>query len=245
LTHTLLGKFIFPLLVFQIGTAKAQSVDENAALLWFDQKIGKENAGVFNGGVYINTYRLNNDTHPYFHENNFSQGWVEYDAQRWSAVQLKYDTHRNELILQSEGNYSYMAISLSSEKTSAFSIYDRNFVNLKLRHNNLPEFINSVYYEEVSIVPNVMLYASHHKSSREKIQDGRVYDTFSVKNTYALLKNGEFYPVNSKREIVLLFPDRKRVINDFYQLHRKKAKTNPQEFLIELLRFIHKSENNI
>jgi hypothetical protein len=229
---------VLVLLLLLCAQVKAQTAEQAQALLWFDQTVGKENAAIFNGPVYIDRFRLNTMTHPYLISDSFVTGTVDYNGQHWPGLTVLYNVHDDILILKSEGNYSGMSISLIQSKTAGFSIHDKKFINLRMSDALLPDIIKDGYYERISVSPTAFLYIKHHKHRREIIQNDMVYDSFSDQNQLVLADNDNIVPVNSKKEIIRNFPNQKRAINEYYQLHRERSKTNPSDFTTELLKYI-------
>ncbi|MFZ0599055.1 MAG: hypothetical protein WAM46_18860, partial [Flavobacterium sp.] len=103
---------------------------------------------------------------------------------------------------------------------------------------NIPNFRRG-YYEEVLVGNNITLFVKYYKDKKKINKDEIDLVEFIPKYEFVLLKDSKFYLVNTKKEILVLFPNNKRKINDFYLLHRDLKSDNPALFTKNLLKFIN------
>ena len=69
--------------------------------------------------------------------------------------------------------------------------------------------------------------------------EGKIYDTFKVKNEFVLYFKNKFYDINSKRNIAAIFPELKNQIDDYYLLNNKIEESNKTQFMESLLRHLN------
>ena len=205
----------------------------------YDNATGRANASIYNGPIYINPYRLDQNTHQYFKDDAFHKGVVLYEKQPYSVDALKYDVYQNKLILQSIGDYNNIAIDLIVDKISAFSINDRNFVKL----DSTGSATKNQFYEEIVVNPSTKIYVRHRKTRKEIFKGDMIMDRFSIANDYFLFTDGTLFTINSKREAISAFPDLKRKINDFASSNRALSKSDRSAFMENLLRYIGTLKN--
>jgi hypothetical protein len=232
-------KLFLPLVAgtFFIELAQAQNADNIYSQ--FDSETGKQNSALYNGRAYVNPFRFGNETHNYFGNDAYVAGSVFYDGQLWTDATFKYDIHGDNLIIRSIGEYDYMGITLTPEKTASFSIYDKKFVNLKLLFPELPAFMPNGYLEEITLNDAARLYIKHHKNKRGLKVNVIMYDVFESENQYFLFTNGAYFPINSKSDLIAIFPNYKSKINKYYSANRKTAKSDENKFMENLLIYIY------
>lgn len=224
-------------LVLTCSTVKAQT-DDFAA---YDNATGKLNAAIYNGPIYINPYRLDQNTHQYFGDNTFRKGSVIYNNQPYLVDGLKYDSYQNKLILQSIGDYNNIAIDLIVGKILAFSIENKNFVRLDSVGSS--SLSKNQFFEEIVVNPNTKIYVRQHKTRKEIFKGDLIMDRFTPANEYYLFTDGKFVTINSKRDAIAAFPDLKRKINDYAAGNRQLSKSDRSTYMENLLRYIGTLKN--
>ena len=212
---------------------------QNDAFTAYDNATGRSNASIYNGPIYINPYRFDQNTHQYFKENAFQNGIVIYENQPYSVDALKYDIYNNKLILQSIGDYNNIAIDLIVDKIESFSISNNKFVKL----DSVGAALKNQFYEEIAINSSTKIYVRHHKTRKEIFKGDVILDRFSVSNDYFLFTDGKLITINSKRDAISAFPDFKRKINDFASSNRALSQSDRSAFMETLLRYIGTLKN--
>jgi hypothetical protein len=211
----------------------------------FDSIVGEKNIGINNGTRHINYYRTLDKSHSYYLTDKFSIGEAFYNDQYYHDIELKYDVNNDQLVLKPMDEYNYLGIILSKEKTASFTINKKKFVNLSYDNPSVPEYING-YYEEIIIGNTLILYIKNLKT-RKKIIDNKqisdvdervTYDLFTDKNTYYIKYNNIFYTINSKKEIITVFPDKKKGIKEYYSKNSELEQSNKVSFLENILKHI-------
>lgn len=211
-----------------------------------DSIIGKKNLEINNGPRQINYYRTLDKSHSYYSTDNFTLGNIFYNKQYYYNIELKYDVNNDQLVIKPMDEYNYLGIILSKEKTAFFTINKRKFVNLNYGNPSLPEYING-YYEEIIIGDTLLFYIKNLKT-RKKIIDNKqlsdvaeqvTYDEFTDKNTYYIKLKNTFYTINSKKEIITIFPEKKKEIKEYYSKNSELEQSNKELFLENILKHIN------
>ena len=180
----------------------------------FDDVVGHENTGLYNGIEYRETYRTLNNNHPYFESPDFVMSSIAYDGQLYFNIHLKYNLYDQEVIAK-----------LKSQNQSETVIH-KSFKN------------NGVYgfYEEAYKDGDFSLLIKYQKFKKDLYQNEQMYvDFVSSKKEYYIVSNGNYKDISSKKDISKLFPDFKAQINQFYRDHRSLSKTDYDQFLVQLL----------
>lgn len=203
---------------------------------WFDTNIGVESLDFENGPAHLNFDRIANNQNRYYISENFEKGNIRYNNQDYFDLLLNYDTYSDELILKPYGESNTTKINLIKENVSSFKIRNEKFVNLKMT-NSIP--FKKGYYEEVLIKNSTTLFIKHYKEKKKINKTEIDLIEFVPKYDFILLKENKFYQINDKKEIILLFPNDKKKINDFYSDYRSLKKDNPSLFMKNLLKSIN------
>ncbi|WP_348798329.1 hypothetical protein [Flavobacterium adhaerens] len=171
----------------------------------FDSIVGKENIGLNNGPYAYNPYKVVGDYTMFFKNDKFSIGTVVYTNQPYHNIKLKYDVYKDQLILNPAEKQEYIGITLIKDKIDSFSIYGKNFVNLRKTQPEIVEF-QAGFHELINVGSNFQLYIRHHKDIQKRINDEGVNYKFTPNNKYFIDYNFTFYEVNSKSSILKIFP---------------------------------------
>lgn len=228
----------------------SQNNSEIALYHRFDSIVGKENLGINNGIRYINFYRTVDKSHSYYFTEQFSLGNLFYDNQSYNDIEIKYDVNSDVLVLKPMDEYSYLGIVLSTEKVASFVINTKKFVNINYG-NSLPAESMNGYFQEIFIENSFTFYIKH-KKTRKKIIDTKslsdgekvTYDEFTDKNTYFIKYNSTFYNINSKKEVITIFPDKKKEIKEYYSKNSELESSNKEQFLENLMKYINSLSAN-
>ncbi|MEW5674951.1 hypothetical protein ABGT15_01400 [Flavobacterium enshiense] len=232
-----LKQLALPLLVLlSFYTAKAQTSIETLSEA-FDQTIEKENLNINNGVYHTNIFRISNNKHQYYPSEKFSKGTINYEGQDYFNRSVKYDIYLDNLILQPIES-EVVSFNLTPQKTGCFKINGRKFIYL----NNLDfpmSTIKTGYYEENICNSNFTFYIRHHRDKREVIKDVKILIEFDDNYEYFLKKEGAFHKISSRKDVIKIFPQHKRKINDFYLASRQLEKENLPLFYEKLFSYLN------
>lgn len=234
LQKELLYIFLFGLF---LNTPKIFSQNNNEVLTynWFDKNLGKESLNYNNGTGHLNFDRTINDSHRYYNTTEFKNGSIIYEGQSYFNLDLKYDLFNDQLIARPYIESPNIQINLIKEKVDSFKIDNENFINIKQTSTNF----KSGYYEEMIVGNNDVLYIKYNKEKKDVIKDYSVFIDYKSHNDYLLLKDNKLTLINDKKEIIKLYPDQKRKINDFFLMNKDLRKTNQVLFMKNLIKYIN------
>jgi len=230
-------------LSLNIYNIHSQTNNNTSLYNWFDTTLGKQNLDINNGALHTNPYKTLDNNTIYFDEDVFTKGTLTFEGQTYYDTALKYDIYRDILILNPYGASEHIGISLVTEKVDAFSLYNRNFVKLKKGQYDLPNFTTG-YYETSESNENFVFYIKHSKLMQKIVKEDGIFYKFKRSNNYLLAYNQKLYTVNNKSEIIKIFPDKKKQINEFYIMNREVKKSDLNKFMTNLMKFIYSSLSN-
>ncbi|WP_405565989.1 hypothetical protein [Polaribacter sp. Asnod6-C07] len=219
--------------------------------VWFDTTIGNGNSGIYNGTIFVEKYITKPDNHRFFEENIYKLGNLVYDDQTYYNIQLKYDIHDDQLIAKLPYQSNFLFIKLIKEKIDFFEIYIDEINLPKEKHT----FINSStnldivdtsfkgFYQVLYKVKSTILIKKNYKDISKFIDDNLAYIRFSDRSYFALLKDNTYHIINSKKDLIRIYPKQKKNISIFYRKNRKLFKLNESIFYQKLLEDIQTSIN--
>jgi hypothetical protein len=227
-------------LLLSIISLYSQNTKEIEIYNWFDKTIGKENLHINNGVIHTNPYKTTEGTTIYFKSDAFEKGTLSFDGQTYYNTSLKYDTYRDILVLNPEGVSELIGISLVKDKVDSFSLYDRNFVKLKKEEYTSPS-LTTGYYEVSKNTDDFVFYTKHSKAIQKKVREDGIFYQFKPTYNYFLAYKKTLYTVDSKNDILKIFPDQKKQINEFYLMNRELKKSDQNLFMKNLMKSINNS----
>jgi hypothetical protein len=227
----------YTLLLLVSYTSQSQNDSSVSLHDWYDSKVGKENLDINNGKILLNYDIIlkNNDR---FYFNNYTLGSIVYDNQLYNNVLLNYDVNNDELIIKPNGENDRMPIVLNRSKVNSFKVNGKNYINLDLKKTD-NEFIMSGFYEEVLIYNKVNFYIKHKKDRRQIINDNLVFDDFTTITSYIILYKNQYYKITNKKSLIIIFPELKKAINEYYSNNESIEKSNKIKFLEDLFKYIN------
>jgi len=206
--------------------------DEKDYYKWFDEIVGSENIGLFDGTRFNQKYRTLNGNHNYYLSSKFILGNIVYDDQPYYDIEMKYDIFDDEIIVNLPIQTGYSSFQLIYDKIDSFYLDDRQFIKLS-NYNNSKNVISGFY--EISFQDsNLILYKRHIKIRKEYYYKKNVYSEFSSGDVYLLKFNNTYYQLDSKKDFIKIFPKQKKEINEFYNTYKRLLKSNYDSFMTQL-----------
>ncbi|UII75797.1 hypothetical protein LV716_16265 [Flagellimonas sp. HMM57] len=244
MTNSAFFVFTFGFLGFFTNTITAQLDTKNENLYkTFDSIVGEEVSGLYNGVQYNNEFIVLEEKHQFFGANEFIKGYVQYDGQNYYDISLKYDLLNDHVIVSPKNASGSLTFRLINSKVNRFVINDRLFVNTT--KNNLDSTENIGFCEVLLSKDIFSLYKKYIKKGSEKSKNSKVFFEFNLKESYYLNYGDNFLPVNTRSELILIFPDRKNVIKDYFKSYRNLLKSDHDTFLELLLKRLYEiNESN-
>jgi hypothetical protein len=177
-----------------------------------------------NGRAWRNLYyKIKGDQFLYSPE--FLPGSVTIEGRTFNNLKLKYDIYNDELIMITDNG---IIIQLNKEMVASFSvIFDDVYSFKKLEAdtlNSLSGYVNVLYDG------NTSLYVKYRKEILQLAVENK-YDMFNQINRIYVRKDGVLSRVDSKREFLNLFKDKKQQLHTFIKANKLKlSRKNPASF---------------
>lgn len=195
----------------------------------YDQRIDG-NAPVYNGTAYLYfTFRMHGD--PFFESGNLSSGWVSYKGIVYDPLSVMYDIYRNQVVILLPDSAS--RIVADNEYVDSFNVAQHTFINLKEDHRQ--NLYDAGFYD-VLYRGHIRLLAKRVKQTSEVVEDKFFVKVFSEKDRFYLYKNGLYYYVNTPKDVLHLFNDKKRELKKLMrQQHLKFKRKNFESDLLKVV----------
>ena len=223
-------------LTFIIGSLsvlRSQTTDQAAYLNWFDEQVGIENTALYEGIIYKETYRTINEKVKFYKSSQWFKGSVIYSGQLFSNVQLKYDVFGDQLIIKQLDRLGGGALLLFKDKITEFNIEESRFVNVSDVYGG-SDF--SGFFELLWESNGNRLLAKHLKNDfLRKDRSATYYEFVDLKKEYVLHRQGNYYQLKGKKELIRIYPDLKKQIDSFYQNNRRLRSRNLDGFMVSLI----------
>ncbi|UUC45744.1 hypothetical protein [Flavobacterium cerinum] len=204
-----------------------------------DSIVGKQSLAINNGYFHSNPYPIINGKYRYYTSSDkYLKGTVVYENQTYYDFDVKYDLFQDILVYQPSAESGNIGIELAQQNVDNFIINNKKFVNLSKTVSPMITFIKG-YYEENLVGKNFIFYVKHHKDKREITNGTRTYYEFNDNNEYYIFQNGNYHKIASKSDVVALFPDHKKKINDLYSMNKSTEKENKYLFYEDLIHKIN------
>jgi hypothetical protein len=226
---------IFPFLsVISLSIHSQPKNDETLLYNWFDTTAGKESSEINNGTLYNNIYKPTNKNHNFYVSNQYTKGAVTYNGQKIYSVDLKYDIVNDELILKREGDYNFRDINLIKDKIESFTINNNFFVHLKYKLEITKGRLEG-FYEQNYSCNSFTFYIKHHKKNLKNLNTGSIIYEFYEDNSFYIEQKNSVYPINSKKDLISIFPKQKKQIDDYYNENNNLKNDNLNLFYENLI----------
>ncbi|PWL38741.1 hypothetical protein DKG77_10875 [Flagellimonas aquimarina] len=231
--NSLVPFLVFSFFVFGHGQETAQVEYFN----FFDEKVGVENTGLYQGIVYAEQYRTINEKNQFFKTRDFLKGSVRYDGQHYYDLDLKYNVYEDEVLMRLITKAGGGTIKFFKDHLDSFEIAGSKFI--KILQQDAPSLNIYGFYEVAFSNSRFTLYTKHIKKNFErKDRKSLYYEFLKGQSEHVLLYNGTYNIVNTKKDIVALFPTQKKEIDKFYNVARSLRKSNPDGFQVSLMKRI-------
>lgn len=220
------------LILVAVNIVTGQKLPSVNFAYWFDKSIGKENLDI-NNGVLLNNYDRTQNSIDRYLISKFQNNTVIYENQKYDNVFLNYDMVNDQLIIQPLGKNDQRQVVLETEKVAQFSISDKIFVHISKISPDRYSFLGG-YFEVKFADSMVSLYIKHTKYRKEVFSEGMPYDDFIITDSFVILYNSDFYEMNSKSEVLKIFPTKEKIINNFYNDNANLKANNLTDFMSKL-----------
>lgn len=225
----------FPVLLLVCSLSFSQAVADKRVLEAYDNLVGLENTGLYNGPQFNDPFRSPDGSFRYFERFDFADGNVVYGGQSYVSVPLKYDLLEDVLVTRSNDKLSFFSIELIPGKISAFSVHGHDFVRLS---NTGLALEGNGFFETAYLGNGISLYIKHKKTKKDVLIKKTVKQTFKDDGFYVVQFGGEYHEIRSVRDFRKTVPEKEKEIKKFYKSYKSLYKSNPVAFMTQLVKYL-------
>lgn len=237
--YNLLSLFLFVVCNLQGQQYPSDSVItansvEYAKHIYHTQR-GDESA-IYNG-INHNGYPSSIEGNAYFQFPDWQKGSVVYDNILYENIIMKYDLLKDQLIVTPKDRGG-LFIGLFSLRVEQFSFSNYNFVRINKtgkKTSPAPGFYQELVHGKLTVL------AKRTKIISERIEGLTVLRKFEETVKYYLLKDGIYYPVKSKKDVLAVVKDLRKKVQQFLSGQKIKYRNNPREAIIAVAEFYNQS----
>jgi hypothetical protein len=214
------------IICFSLFITTLFSQENKQELVWFDSLINQKNLPINQGVIFSEKHRTFNKNHHFLFENTFFKGNLKYNNQMYYNVSMKYDTYNDNLILKINSITENFHVILNKELISSFQLNNKTFYNI-----NLSGFYEVIYKSESGTL------VRKHFSKRKAIkEEDFFYSDFTHEETVLLHKNNKFHVLKKKKHFHKIFPNKKKMITDFFKMNKRENENNNTAFILNLIK---------
>lgn len=208
----------------------------------FDSTVGLENTVLFNGIESLDFQKVVEEKNMFWlTSSGFTEGNLVYDGQFFPKILLKFNVFDDRLLVRIPINKGYSSFQLITEKIENFTLKGHHFRNLKVAAGDTDL---KGFYEEFLLIKKIEVFKKYRKREKKRLDKGYVfYEYYPDDPEYFLKYNGEYWSVNSKREIIEVFPEFKKEIRQIYRNQKDLRKNNIDAFMKLLFNKIVNHQN--
>jgi hypothetical protein len=231
--------FLFRLYTLQAQQYLADSVLTTSPVEYakhiYHTRRGEESA-LYNG-INHEGYSASIEGHAYFQSPDWQNGSVIYDHILYENIIMKYDLLKDQLIVTPKEKGG-MSIALFSPRVERFSFSTFNFIRInKPGTNSSP---SAGFYQQL-VQGKLTALSKRTKMISERIEDRTVLRKFEETVKFYLLKDGIYYPVRNKEDILTAVKDRRKDVQQFLSGKELKYRKDPEKTIIAVAEFYNQS----
>lgn len=223
------------LFVFVFHFSVAQNQQSKEVFRQFDQLVGLENTGLYNGTEFNDPFLNTDGTYRYFKGFDYNKGWLVYSGQVYDKIPLKYDVLDDNLLTHSEDNLGIFVVRLIPEFIDSFSVYNVEFVRL-------PDAVRvgggNGFFEKAFMGNRFHLFIKHTKKKREKALKSGLQYRFTDVNFFLIKYESRYFVANSAKDVWKNMPEYSEQIRNFTKTYRQLYKTDRQVFMTKLIGYL-------
>ncbi|WP_417886895.1 hypothetical protein, partial [Zunongwangia sp.] len=133
----------------------------------------------------------------------------------------------------------FVKIKTGKDISSIFQLISKNIDCFKVeskKFKRLEKDSGEGFYEEIFKNDKLFLFKKYQKKEFRRLDKNYVYyEYYSDKPLFFLRTKGILHSFNSKKEVISLYPDKKKEIRRFYKQYKQLLKDNPDSFAKNLL----------
>ncbi len=194
----------------------------------------EEEKHIFNGKEYISQDKYFLKGHPFFIASEEQEGDVYYDNFLYTNVPLLYDVMVDQIVLSAPAGS--LLFKLENQKVAYFKVHGHTFI--RLTTNSMAQAAIRTGFYDVLFDGKTKALAKRIKEPVEDITDRGMEGSFLVKDKFFIFKNERYFPVSTKKSVLKVFAENKKILQKFIRSQRLNfKKENREASLVKLVQY--------
>ena len=198
---------------------------------FYSQQRGDQ-AAVYTG-IFHYSYPSDIEGYAYYLSPDWQKGELVYAGIYYKNVLMKYDLVKDQVIITTNETGG-MPIGLYRPRVSRFAFSGNSFVWMDKRTDVL--FVQAGFYRHI-VSGKVTVWARNIKLISEKVVDNRIARKFEETAKFYFLKEGQYYLINSKKELIKVLQEHKKEIQGYIRQNKFKYRLNPEKMIVAVSRY--------
>jgi hypothetical protein len=214
------------LLFAAVFTVRAQPVKNDTTFLTASAKYAVhlyaqtlKGESLLHNGTQYREYNSLNEEHPYFLSDDWMEGSIVYQNDRYDNISIQFDISADKVI--TEHSTSGQKIELIDKKITQFTISDHHFIKLEEKPGDTLR-LTPGFYELLMEGAYISLLAKRVKTLQKRVSGNEATAEFEQVNRYYYLKEGAYYPVKGKKTALQVLAEKKTLLKK--QLKKNKIR---------------------
>jgi len=187
-----------------------------------------DQTGLYNGSQYGGFPFTFKEGHPFFYDGKPGTGSIVYEDVLYENVLLQYDEIQEAVVMED----SSRRIQLLNERIRQFSVFNNAFIRI-VKDSLSNALVKTGYYNLLYEGRNRLL-KKEIKTVREDITTEKVIYYVDLHEYYYIKKDNTYYAVNSKRNVLKIFGDRKKEVQQYIRKNKLSYRKDRDNMLIKV-----------
>jgi hypothetical protein len=209
----------------QGSNAAAQALANNKAN--YSRRIGNQSR-LLNGIKYVD-YPDGYTGNAYYLTAEFQNANLRYDGADFYNIPILYDLYREMVVVKYPADTANM--SLINDKLDQFSIGNHTFIRIDA--GNDQKDIKTGFFE-LLYNGRSQLVKKYIKDIQEEKSGLTIKNVFNEHTSYYLLKGNIYYPVSGKRQLLNLFKDKKKEIDEYIRSNKIDFSNDEEQGMVKV-----------
>ena len=202
----------------------------NNKLTVYDNTIDKFNtalgpgARLYNGEEYDGYYPGITGNAYFMDEPDWSVGSLVYDGYTFKNIKIRYDIYIDRAIIPLYN--SFLKIGLLNERLTSFDAFGHHFIYIK---DTPLSPIKTGIYDELYGSDKIKALCKQSKSIQQDQNSSGITSYFFPSVSYYIFKNNQYFTVSSKGDVLDVFKDKKRQLQQFIRSNKLKFNKSGKE----------------
>lgn len=193
------------------------------------QKSIANQSHLYNGIEYISfETSLEKQGHPYYIEDDWIEGSIEYNYEKYNKVPMRYDLQKQKIVIEYATGIG--EIELISEKINRFTLAGHAFTNIRNESNSIitPGFYDMLYQGKTQVLVKRQKIINKRQVSNNLILE------FLPRDKIYFCKKNVYFAISTKASVIKALGDQKQAVKKFISKNKIRYRSNREAALIKI-----------